>query len=178
MRPLIRFCAVAAPVFLLVYGVLRWWDGRDGHHGPGLPWNLGHAFFFAAFVLLGVLVVAIRGEIVQRRRALATVAMVVALFGVACFLWVIAGDLSTRFHDAVALPDALELIGPLLFQLGALTLLVLLVLARPRRLPPWAPVAVLAGFLAIGANLDLLPLGAILIGAGLAPLAIHKEAFA
>lgn len=43
-----------------------------------------------------------------------------------------------------------------------------------RRTPAagWSPVLVFAGFLAVGADLDLLPLGALLIGAGLAPLAV------
>jgi hypothetical protein len=173
--PLVRFCAVAAPVLLLCYGLLRWVDGRDGQHGPGLAWNVGHTLFFAAFVLLGVLVAAIRPVVVRAapgQRVIAGVATVAALFGAACFLWVILGDLFAGFHDAVPLPDALELLGPILFQLGALTLLIELVVARPRRLPVWAPIAVLVGFGAIGANLDLLPVGAVLIGVGLAPLAV------
>jgi hypothetical protein len=32
-----------------------------------------------------------------------------------------------------------------------------------------------AGFLAVGADLDLLPLGALLVGAGLAPLAVTRR---
>jgi hypothetical protein len=98
--------------------------------------------------------------------------MVAALLGAACFLWVILGDL---FSSVAGLPDALQLIGPLLLQVGALTLLTQLVLARPRRLPVWSPVLMFAGFLAVGADLDLLPLGALLVGAGLAPLAVTRR---
>ena len=58
--PLVRFCAVAAPALLFLYGVLRLVDGRDGDHGPGWAWNAGHTLFFVAFVLLGTLVVAMR----------------------------------------------------------------------------------------------------------------------
>lgn len=175
---LVRFCAVAAPAFLFLYGVLRLVDGLDGDHGPGLAWNFGHTAFLVAFVLLGILVVGIRQLIppaTSGRRIVATVATVAALFGVACFLWVILGDLFARLRDAAPLPDPLEIAGPLLFQLGTLTLLIQLVTARPRRLPLWCPPLVFLGFIAIGINLDLLPVGAILIAAGLAPLAVARR---
>ena len=127
-------------------------------------------------MLLAGLMVGVRALVVTaapRQRELATAAMIAALLGAACFLWVILGDL---FSSVASLPDALQLIGPLLFQVGALTLLTQLVLARPRRLPVWSLVLLFAGFLAIGADLDLLPLGALLIGAGLAPLAVAGRA--
>lgn len=55
------------------------------------------------------------------------------------------------------------------FELGLLTLLVRLVV---RRLAPWwSPVLVLLGFVPIAVNLDLLPLGALVILAGLVPVA-------
>jgi len=169
----VRFSAVAAPALLLLYGVLRLIDGLDGHHGRGYLWNAGHTAFFLSFVLLGGLMIAIRGGLdAPRQRPLATTATAAALLGVAAFLWVTVGDLFAAFPD---LPDALQLIGPLLFEIGALTLLVQLVVARPPRLPVWSPVLVFAGFLAIALMLDLLPLGAILIGAGLAPLALRSR---
>jgi hypothetical protein len=52
------------------------------------------------------------------------------MVGAACFLWVIAGDLSAAFRDAAPLPGVLEAAGPALFQVGLLSLLVLLVVAR------------------------------------------------
>jgi hypothetical protein len=169
-----RVAVLIAPVLLLLYGVLRLIDGLDGKHGPGLAWDLGHTLFFIAFVVFGVVTLGLRQVVpvaTRRSRNIANLATVAGLFGAACFLWVILGDLSADFHDAAPLPDPLELIGPLLFQLGVLTLLVMLVTARPRRLPVWSPVLVLAGFLLFAANLDLIPVGALLVLAGLAPLA-------
>jgi hypothetical protein len=172
--PLVRFAAVAAPVLLLLYGLLRLVDGLDGAHGPGLAWNLGHTLFFIAFVLLGGLTVGLRQLVpvaTARIRALANSATVAGMAGAACFLWVILGDLFPDFDDAVPVPDAVQMTGPLLFQVGTLTLLILLATLRPRRLPAWSPVLVLAGFVLFAVNLDLIPVGALLVLAGLAPLA-------
>jgi len=174
LPPLVRFSALAAPVLLLLYGVLRLIDGLDGDHGPGLAWNLGHALFFMAFVLLGVLTAGMWLFVPTAtvgKRIVAGVAMILGLFGVGCFLWVILGDLFAGFRDAAPLPDALEMLGPVLFQIGALALLVMLATARPRRLPVWSPPLVLVGFLLFAMNLDLIPVGALLVLAGLAPLA-------
>ncbi len=171
---LVRFAAVAAPILLLLYGLLRLIDGLDGVHGPGLAWNLGHTLFLIGFVLLGVLAWGMRHLVpatTVRTRIVASLATVSALFGVGCFLWVILGDLFPDLHDSAPLPDALEMLGPLAFQLGVLTLLVMLVTARPRRLPVWSPLLVLLGFVLFAVNLDLIPAGALLILAGLAPLA-------
>jgi hypothetical protein len=172
--PFVRVSALAAPALLLLYGLLRLIDGLDGDHGPGLAWNLGHTLFLIGFVLLGVLAVGMRQLVPATTvwtRIVASLATVAALFGVACFLWVILGDLFPDFHDAAALPDALDMLGPLSFQLGVLTLLIILVTARPRRLPIWSPLLVLIGFVLFAVNLDLIPIGALLILAGLAPLA-------
>jgi hypothetical protein len=171
--PLVRAAAVAAPVLLFLYGSLRLLDGLDGHHDKGGPlWNIGHVLFFAAFVLLGALAVGVRRllpPMASPGRRLANLATAGAVAGAACFLWVIAGDLSPSFADAAPLPDALQIVGPALFQLGVLILLVQLV--RAHRLPAWSPLAVLFGFVAIAVNLDLIPLAAIMLFFGLLPLA-------
>jgi hypothetical protein len=163
--PLVRFCALVAPACLLVYSVLRWIDGLDGHHDHGsLLWNVGHGFFVVGFVLFAALMIGIR-PLVPRGAIVAGVATVAAVAGAACFTWVTLGDL---FDGVPALPDVLTLVGPPLFEVGALTLLVQLVVAR--RLTVWAPVLVFLGFVALAVNVELLPLASVLVGVGLAPL--------
>ncbi|MCX4967362.1 hypothetical protein OHA98_21860 [Streptomyces sp. NBC_00654] len=170
----VRSPAFTAPLMLLLYGLLRLLDGLDGEHGPGLAWNLGHTLFFIAFALFGMVTIRLRQlapAATIRRRFLANMAAAVGLFGVACFLWVILGDLFAQLDTAAPLPEPLKMIGPLAFQLGWLTLLVMLAAAKPRLLPAWSPLLVLVGFLLFAANLDLLPIGALLLMAGLTPVA-------
>ncbi|MEU1087867.1 hypothetical protein ACFYPN_03300 [Streptomyces sp. NPDC005576] len=166
--------ALVAPLLLVLYGVLRLVDGLNGSHGPGLAWNLGHTFFFAGFLLFGVVTFPLRRlalAATPRRRHAANAAAVVSLFGIACFLWVILGDLFAGLDTAAPLPGPLELAGPLAFQLGWLVLLVLPIAATPRSLPVWSPLLVLAGFLLFSVDLDLLPVGGLLVTAGLLPVA-------
>jgi hypothetical protein len=172
MPRLIRFCALAAPLLLLLYGLLRFVDGLDGDRHNGPAWDLGHLAFFCGIVGFAVLVVALRGyerPAPRWQRAVLDAATVATVSGAGCFLWVILGDLFDGVHDSAPLPEALEQVGPLLFQLGLLIVLIRLV--RLRRLPVWSPVAVLLGFAAIAVSLDLLPVGALLVGAALLPLA-------
>jgi hypothetical protein len=70
----------------------------------------------------------------------------------------------------------LQVICPLLFQLGILTLLIMLVTRQPRRLPWMSPLLVLVGFLLFAANLDLIPIGALLLLIGLTPLTLRRSA--
>jgi hypothetical protein len=171
----VRFCAFGAPACLFLYGILRWIDGLDGDHRPGFAWNVGHTLFFVAFVLLGALLVGVRRlapSLPPWQRVVAGAATVVALLGAACFLWVTLGDLFPGLREGASLPGVVKAVGPLVFQIGALTLLIQLAIAR--RLPTWSPVLVFLGFLAIGATLDLLPLGAALIGVGLGPAALAE----
>ena len=168
-----RAISVAAPLFLLCYGILRWVDGLDGDRGGGPAWNVGHAAFFIGMVLFAVLAAGLRRAVAPRRRVLATAASAAVVFGVGCFLWVITGDLFRAFHDRFPLPEPLAMAGPALFGLGMLVLLVLLVAAR--RLPVRSPVLFLAGYVSISFSLDLLPLAGLLILIGLAPLARAGE---
>jgi cytochrome bd-type quinol oxidase subunit 2 len=173
-----RFCAVTAPALLLAYGILRWVDGLDGHHKGEPFWSAGHVAFFIVIVLFGALAFALDQTIRAEspgRRTIADAATAATIFGAACFLWVILGDLSADFRDAAPLPDPLQAAGPALFQIGLLTLLVLLVVNRPRRLPVWSPVLVLLGFAAIAIDLDLLPVASVVVGLGLYPLAIQTS---
>jgi hypothetical protein len=170
----VRITAIGAPILLFLYGVLRLIDGTDGHHGPGFAWNLGHTLFLIAFVMLGGLTVGLRRLVPatsRPARVVADLAMVAGLFGAACFIWVIVGDLFAHVHDAAPLPGPLEVAGPLVFQVGVLGLLVMLVVDRSRRLPFWTPILVLVGFLLFAMNLDLIPVGALIVLFGLSPLA-------
>jgi hypothetical protein len=173
-----RFCAVAAPGLMLAYGLLRFIDKTDGGIDKGGPaWNVGHVAFFVAVLLFAVLAFGLRRivrDVTPRRRPVADAAVVATSIGAACFLWVILGDLITTVLNEAPLPEPLEIAGPILFQLGLLTLLGLLVGAR--RLPVWSPVLVLAGFVAIAVSLDLLPVASVAVGAGLAPLAVGIRA--
>jgi hypothetical protein len=149
--------------------VLRWIGGLDGHHRGGWPWTVGHLAFFMAMVLFAALAVALFRSPGGRRRAVAAVATEAAVAGAGCFLWVIAGDLSSSLADRWPLPDPLQAAGPVFFVLGMVTLLVLRV--ADRRLPVWSPVLFLAGFVAVSVNLDLLPFGALVVLTALVPLA-------
>ncbi|MDP9791765.1 hypothetical protein J2S43_000277 [Catenuloplanes nepalensis] len=151
-----RLCAVAAPLLLLTYGLLRQLDDLD------VARDAGHVTFLLAMLLFALLATLLRP--LAGPSPLATTATAATVLGAACFGWVITGDLS----------GPLQLIGPLLFQFGLLTLLALLAHARPPRLPAWSPFAVLAGSVTIAAGLDLIPLAALAIGAGLAPLAFRQ----
>ncbi len=154
---------------MLSYGILRWIDGWDGDRGGGPAWNIGHVAFFIGMVLFAVLAGQMRAVVPAPRRPIATVAVVATVFGVACFCWVIIGDLSRWFHDNLPLPGLLNAVGPALFGLGMLTLLGLLVAAG--RVPWWSPILFLAGYVSISVELDLLPLASVLILVACLPLA-------
>lgn len=62
-------------------------------------------------------------------------------------------------------------VGPLLFYVGLLALLVTLAAGRARRISVWSPVLVLVGTVVMGADLDLMSVGAALYLAALLPLA-------
>ncbi|MFD0538339.1 hypothetical protein ACFQY7_36105 [Actinomadura luteofluorescens] len=45
-----------APALMLVYGVVRLIDGRDGQHGPGPAWTVGHLLFLGSLLLYGLVI--------------------------------------------------------------------------------------------------------------------------
>ncbi|MFI6058386.1 hypothetical protein [Streptomyces sp. NPDC051286] len=59
---------------------------------------------------------------------------------------------------------------PMLFWLGLLTLVTLLAFFRRDVVRGWAPVLVLAGIVLAAMSLDLLPVGAVCLGAALLPM--------
>ncbi|WP_200954947.1 hypothetical protein [Aeromicrobium sp. Root236] len=169
-----RFAALAAPLFLLTYGIFRYVDGRDGEHGPGVAWNVGHTFMLAALLCFAAVIVGLRRAVREPsvRRASATTTMtVLGLVGAAAFVRVALGDLFPGADGFLPLPGPLHDAGPLLLLLGLVGLMIDVAIHEPHRLPAWSPMAVVAGFAAVGANLDLLPLAAGLLLAGLMPLA-------
>ena len=163
-----RSMAFAAPLFLLAYGVLRWIDGLDGHRTGGAAWDVGHLAFLASMVTFVLLAVALYKRATLARRT-SFAAVVAAVFGSACMIWVIIGDLSPAFGDRRPLPGQLATAGPIAFVLGMVALLSLQVAAG--RLPVWSPMLLFLGYTAITVNLDLLPVAALLMLGALAPLA-------
>jgi hypothetical protein len=174
---------IAAPALFIAYGLVRWIDGADGNHGPGIAWTIGHLFFLAGFLLYAVVLVALRRAIV-RLRLLASVALVAGLIGVVAFVRVIIidlivgirasdrvemsrlGDGYDRWPGNLGIYDTFYTIGPALFLAGFLTLAILLTRLR---LPAWSPVLLVLGFAAITINLDLMPLGGALLLVALLP---------
>jgi len=170
---------ITAGLLFVAYGIVRLVDGANGDHGPGLSWTSGHLLFLLGMLLFGAVLILARAA-VTRRRALATVATVLGLIGVAAFVRVILVDLIVGFragnHAAMSVVrgdydrwpgnlgtyPALQVLGPILFLAGLLTLAVLLTLEH--RLTAWAPPLLILGFVLISANLDLMPVGGALLG--------------
>ncbi|MGR6997188.1 hypothetical protein ACU686_02200 [Yinghuangia aomiensis] len=181
-----------APALMAVYGVVRLVDGRDGQHGPGPAWTIGHLFFLGSLLVYGAVIAGLRRRIVaaegggRARRITAGVLTAVAGIGLAAFVRVAVLDivvglkaadaaeksaLSDRYADVPAvLPQAFYEIGPVLFMAGLVAMLVQYAVAGPRRgaRAALAPVLVLLGFVGITADMDLLPVGAALIWFALA----------
>lgn len=163
----------------VAYGIIRLIDGANGDRGPGLAWTSGHLLFLIGLILFGVVLVLAHRTLTSRR-VLATAATAVGLVGVAAFVRVILTDLITGFRASnhaemgeiggqydrwpgnLGIYAPLQTLGPIFFLIGLLTLAVLLTIER--RLPVWAVPALLAGFVLISANLDLMPIGGALLG--------------
>ena len=170
----VRIATLGAPILLFLYGLLRLIDVIVGNLSHGFAWDLGHVFFFLAFILFSSLIVGLRRLVPVKNTTTQVVTyliMAASLFGAACFLWGILGDLFERLQAVAPVPGPLKVAGPLLFQVGILALLIMLTAVRPRLLPVWSPILVLTGFLLFAVNIDLLPIGALFILIGLSPLA-------
>ncbi|MEH0844428.1 hypothetical protein V6U81_18770 [Micromonospora sp. CPCC 205711] len=167
-----RLAALIAPILLILYGLCRLVDGLNGQRHDGLAWDVGHTLFLLGILGFAGLLLGLRRALLgvaRRSRVLVEVATVAGLLGAAAFVWVILGDLFPRVADTV--PDPVLTVGPALFQLGLLILLVRAATVRPRLLPGWGPALAFVGFVALAVDLDLLPVGAALVFAGLLPLA-------
>lgn len=195
-RPtLIRASFVAAPTFLFLYGIAHFVDGLDGVYGPGIAWVVGHVMFLLGLLTFGLVIVGLYrrvSRITSSRRLIAGLALILGLVGVIVFARVAAIDIITglRAQDNAAMgiissqlnayPSAVLVpyfnIGPLLFQLGMLILMLQLAILKPRQLPWWSPITLLLGFLLLGFDLNLLVPGSIVVGVALIPLALNKQA--
>lgn len=179
-----RFAYLAGPVLVTAYGLARLIDGIDGSKGPGPAWTIGHLFFLVALASFGVAMVGLWRE---RRRWFTSAALVGGVVGAVAMARVVVVDIVVawgaadraemereypKYDDFPGLPDGLggmlDAVGGVLFPLGLVVLLVHLAVVR--RLPWWSPVLATAGFAAILATLDLLPLAGVLLLVALVPM--------
>ncbi|MBC6460608.1 hypothetical protein, partial [Actinomadura sp. HBU206391] len=189
-----RAAFLVAPLLMLAYGLVRLLDGLDGTHGPGLAWTVGHVLFLGGLLLFTVVIDGLRRLVPATKavhRVVATVAAVVGYAGLVAFVRGVVVDIIVGLQaadrpemsrlfaqydgDPRVVPAVFYEAGPILFEVAMLVLLAQLAAAGPRLLPVWSPVAFLAGFGVIGADLNLLPLGAALFWLALAPLAWRPE---
>jgi hypothetical protein len=180
MNPRIAF--IAAPLLTLTYGVIRILDGLDGHRGPGLAWTTGHLAFLGAMVLFVSIFWQLRE--LAGRNVLPTVIAIVATAGATALFGQFAIDLvagftatdnlemSKRIFDIRTTPGvspALYDIGPYLFYLGQLALVVQL--AVTRRISWWTPLLVAFDLVMPNIDKNLIPIGAIVLLISFVPLA-------
>ncbi len=182
---LTRFAAVGAPALLGAYGVVRLLDGQ---HGPGAGWTTGHLLLLAGLLLFAPVFPGLRRLGAARGRGgrvAASVAFGTALVGLAGSLGQVAIDLyvgsraadladqNRMFGEIQSHPGVVPLfysVVPLFFYLGLLALAIVPAVGKARRISAWSPVLVFTGTVVMSANLDLLPVGAVLFLAALAPL--------
>ena len=185
----LRIASIAAPGLLFLYGIAHFFDGLHGTYGPGIAWTLGHIAFVLALIMFGFVIVGLYIWI-ERRTArhnlLALCAMIIGLVGIVAFIRspiidLVAGlrasnnaamgviQAQLNSYPSATLSSYFNF-GPLLFQIGLLILMIQLAAQKPRQLQWWSPALLLAGFLVLGFDLNLLVLGAILIGIALSPL--------
>lgn len=164
----------AVPALLAVYAVARPIDGSNGDYGPGLAWNIGHLAFLGAFIGFGVLTAYFWRASPQPHPGVVTSALA-SLVGVALFCWVIVTDLIPSLDDGASLPDAVMAMGPLVFIVGFVVSLALHGHQTKMRLWWLPPTLALAGLLTVGANLDLLPVTTVLVGAALLWAGSHQH---
>ena len=178
---------LAGPALMLGYGVVRL---LDGHHGPGPGWTAGHILLVLGLLCFVPAMLTLRRLAADGgpvRRATATAGAVLGLVGICAVLGQAAVDLcvgavsadraamNTRFDHFQSHPGVTPLlysVVPVFFYLGLLLLTGALALGRPSRIGLHAPVCVLLGTLVMAADLDLMPVGALLYGAAFAPLAL------
>jgi hypothetical protein len=184
-RPVTGAALIVAPLLVLGYGSLRLLGGPT--HGPGPVWTVSHLVFLAAFGAFAVALPGVRGLVggggwarwgANVVAALAGLGLLAGIGQTAIDLVVGAGasdraGMNTLYGKVYAnevLAAAFQQVGPILFFVGLPVLTILLATVRPRRLRPYAPVVVTVGMVLPSVDLDLLPVAALLMAAGLVPL--------
>src|SRR5258708_37254735 len=93
---LIRTSFLAAPAFILAYGVVRLIGGPGGRDSPGPAWTAGHALFLVRLLLFGVVLFGLRRQVGATgggQGLIANAAIVVAGAGLLAFVRVAVIDL-------------------------------------------------------------------------------------
>lgn len=176
-----RLAFLAAPVLLTAYGLIRLADGLDGERGPGPAWTTGHLAFLGALVLFVPVLLALRRLAGGGRLATATAAIGLTGAGLAMAQITIDIIVGLRAGDHAAMGPMFDRVrqvpgvalavynaGPTLFYVGLLVAVVHL--AARRAAPVWVPFAVLLAILSSAVNLDLVPVGGLLMLVAFTPL--------
>ncbi|MEO3873194.1 hypothetical protein ABGB18_30635 [Nonomuraea sp. B12E4] len=163
-----RFAAVAAPLLMLAYGVIRLAGRMDGVYGPGLDWQAAHLANLAGLVLLVFLVLGIRRLLAPGvgRTAVVAVTLVGAATSIVQFVADIAwgllaadkagmSEFSRHFRALPGVDLAFYQVGPQLLYVGVIALTGML--AYRRLLPWWCVGVVVVSSLLPVVTLDLLP---------------------
>ncbi|WP_143196371.1 hypothetical protein [Streptomyces sp. CB03578] len=179
-----RSTLAAGPICMTVYGLIRLTDEK---HGPGLAWSSGHLALLAGVlcfvpVFRGLSRMAAEGRGRGARR-LADAGVTAGLIGVVAISVQAGIDLVVGFlsEDRAAMQVLFERVqsrpmmepvfysvGPMLFYVGLLLLMVQLAVLR--RAGAWWTVVIVAGIAVSMVSLDLLPLGGLLFLAALVTL--------
>ncbi|GII94727.1 hypothetical protein [Sinosporangium siamense] len=177
-----RVAFIAAPLFTLAYGVIRIVDGFDGSRGPGLAWTVGHLAFLVALVMFAVTFKHMWQ--LAGRDKVTTVLAVTGITGIVaiCLQFVIdivvgfmsvdhaaMGVLFTRIQSVPGVSFAVYDVGPFLFYLGQLAVVVRL--ATMRRVKGWVPALVLVNMALPFVDKDLIPVGAVFLFVAFAHIA-------
>jgi hypothetical protein len=180
-----RIAFLAAPILMLIYGLIRLFDG---HHGPGLGWTAGHIAYLSAAVLFVPVCLQLRRIGATGHRRTAGVLCSVALFGLLAIAVQAAIDLVIGFraadkaamrvldHQVQSYPGvmpAIYTVGPVLFYLGVVALVAQLAVLR--RAGVWTPFVMMAGTVMPAINLDLIPVGACCFLLVTTPLALRAD---
>jgi hypothetical protein len=144
-----RLAAVAAPLFMLAYGVIRLIGRLDGVYGPGVDWQAAHLANLAGLVLFAFVVFGIRRLLTPGwgRDAVVIATLVGAAASIVQFVadiveGLLAADkaemreLSREFHALPGVDLAFYQVGPQLLYVGMIVLTAML--ARERKLPWWS----------------------------------------